>query len=151
MQRLSSSTRRTIILWFELILTQSPLFPVPLDKISKDSGDEIGSTNNRFSTRIPEQLIGFPLHCPVCKHVLATTPSVLPYPLWHPNTQVDPYVLPHEEVINVAFGGMLRTEQVTTYPKNKFPGLWLVLYTESDFKPNVLQLNQLHYDIVFKC
>ena len=65
-----------------------------------------------FVLILPVQLIGFPLHWPVCKHVLVTFPSTLAYPLWHPNTQFDSYVLPQETVNRVALAGMLKGGQV---------------------------------------
>ena len=43
MLHLRSYTGRTRILLFEIALSQSPSFPVPLDKGNEDSGDEIES------------------------------------------------------------------------------------------------------------
>ena len=49
MLRLRSYTGRTRILSFEMALSQSPSFPVPLDKGNEDSGDEIDNHLERGS------------------------------------------------------------------------------------------------------
>ena len=87
-----------------------------------------------YYTHLPVQLIKFPLHFPVCRHVLVTFPSTLPYPLWQPNTQFDPNVLPQDTVNRMAFGGMLKGAQETALKReNRLSRL-----------KNVLKTNQLH-------
>lgn len=62
--------------------------------------------------RMSVQFIGVPLHCPDCKHVVVTFPATLAYPLWHPNTQLDPYVFPQETLSRIALGGIFTGPQL---------------------------------------
>lgn len=62
---------------------------------------------------IPEQLVAFLLHFPVCKQVVVTFPLGLPNPLLQANTQFDPYVFPQESFRSNTLGGIFKGGHVT--------------------------------------
>ena len=65
MLRLRSYTGRTRILWFEIALSQSPSFPVPLDQGNEDSGDEIGPNRKTAAHAFVTAMLRLGLQAPL--------------------------------------------------------------------------------------
>ncbi len=89
--------------------------------------------------KIPAQLMGFPLHCPECKHVLVTFPLALTYPLWQPNVHIAPYKFPQEVLKSMAFWGTSTGPQLWAFKivkKNALNNIILKVYdiSYSDMK-----------------